>query len=61
MIHVGKDCSLPGFCIVAAIALGNIDVDQAVVSTIADRIAAAKVTLVRMTPASGSVPPQDFI
>ncbi len=43
---------LKGAWIVAAtsLALGNIDIDQAVVSTIAARIAAAKDTLTRMTP-----------
>jgi hypothetical protein len=55
MIHFGNDSSLPGVWIAATTsrALGNIDIDQAVVSTIADRIAAANVKLVRMTPTSG--------
>ena len=63
MIHFGNNALLPGVWIAAAtsLALGNIEIDQAVVSTIAARIAAAKVMLVRMTPTSGSVPPQDFI
>jgi hypothetical protein len=43
-----------------SLALGNIDIDQAVVSTIAARIAAAKVTLKRMTPTSGSTSPAGF-
>ena len=62
MIHFGNNALLPGVWIAAAtsLALGNIEIDQAVVSTIAARIAAAKVMLVRMTPTSGSVPPQNF-
>ena len=56
MIRFGNHSLLTGVWFVAAtsLALGNIDIDQAVVSTIADRIAAAKVTLIRMTPTSGS-------
>jgi hypothetical protein len=64
MIHFGNDSSLPGVWIAAttSLGLGNIDMDQAVVSTIADRIAAANVKPVRMTPTSGvDQPPQDFI
>ena len=63
MIHFGNNALLPGVWIATAtsLPLGNIEIDQAVVSTIAARIAAAKVMLVRMTPTSGSVPPQDFI
>ena len=57
MIHFGNNALLPGVWIATAtsLPLGNIDIDQAVVSTIAARIAAAKVTLVRMTPTSRSV------
>jgi hypothetical protein len=36
-------------------ALGNIEIDQAVVSAIADMIAAANVTLGRITPTSRSI------
>jgi hypothetical protein len=56
-------CLLKGAWIVTATsrALGNIDIDQAVVSTIAATIAAAKVTLIRMTPTSGRPAPPDFI
>ena len=58
MIHFGNNALLPGVWIATAtsLPLGNIEIDQAVVSTIAARIAAAKVMLVRMTPTSGSVP-----
>jgi hypothetical protein len=58
VIQFGNNGSLPGVWIAAAtsLALGNIEIDQAVVSTIAARIAAVKVTLVRMTPISGLVP-----
>jgi hypothetical protein len=54
---------LKGASIVAAtsLALGNIDTDQAVRSTIADKNAAPKVTLIRMTLTSGRPAPQDFI
>ena len=56
MIRFGNHSLLTGVWFVAAtsLALGNIDIDQAAVSTIADRIAVAKVTLIRMTPTSGS-------
>ena len=40
---------------ITSLALGNIEIDQAVVSAIADMIAAANVTLGRMTPTSGSI------
>jgi len=36
-----------------SVALGNIEIDQAVSSTIADKIAAVKGTLMRMAPTSG--------
>lgn len=54
MIHFDNNALLPGVWVAAAtsLALGNIEIDQAVVSTIAARIAAAKVMLVRMTPTS---------
>jgi len=57
VIQFGNNPLLPGVWIAAAtsLPLGNIEIDQAVVSTIAARIAAAKVTLVRMTPTSRSV------
>jgi hypothetical protein len=57
VIHFGDNALLPGvwFAAATSLPLGNIDIDQAVVSTIAARIAAAKVTLVRMTPTSRSV------
>ena len=56
-------CLLKGAWIVTAtsLALGNIDTDQAVRSTIADKNAAPKVTLIRMTLTSGRPAPQDFI
>jgi hypothetical protein len=49
-------CSVTDVCIATAtsLALGNIDIDQAVSSTIVERIAAAKLTLIRMAPTSGS-------
>lgn len=40
-----------------SLGLGNIDIDQAVVSAIADMIAAT-VTIVRMRPTSGSIGPR---
>ena len=40
-----------------SLALGNIEIDQAVVNAIAAMIAAANVTLGRMTPTSGSIGP----
>ena len=40
-----------------SLALGNIEIDQAVVSAIADMIAAANVTPERMTLTSGSIGP----
>src|SRR3974390_1813515 len=43
--------------VITSLALGNIEIDQAVVSAIADMIAAANVTLGRMTPTSGSIKP----
>jgi hypothetical protein len=54
VIQFGNNPLLPGVWIAAAtsLPLGNIEIDQAVVSTIAARIAAAKVMLVRMTPTS---------
>jgi hypothetical protein len=42
---------------ITSLALGNIEIDQAVVSAIADMIAAVNVTLGRMTPTSCSISP----
>ena len=49
-------CSVTDVCIDTAtsLALGNVDIDQAVSSTIVDRIAAAKLMFIRMALTSGS-------
>jgi len=62
MIRFGNHSLLTGawFAAATSLALGNIDIDQAVVSAIAARIAAAKVTLIRITPTSGSTSPAGF-
>ena len=54
IVGFGDNSPLPSFWIVATVSLGlgSIDIDQAVVSAIADMIA-AKVTIIRITPASG--------
>ena len=44
-----------------SLALGNIEIDQAVVSAIADMIAAANVTPGRMTLTSRSIGPHGFV
>jgi hypothetical protein len=58
MVGFGSNPPSPGVWIAAttSLGLGNIDIDQAVVSAIANMMA-AKVAIARMTPTSGSISP----